>query len=267
MVVIVLILTAMGLGLIIFKNYRGFGTKLSVTDQTSTGTMSCVIYAIHEDDQHNTQFVSIDPKDLTPKPIGPLQKYEFTGLDIHPQTKKLYTTVDQSGDLYEVDPLTGKISLMGTLNYNKVSSLAFHPQDNTLWGWAEEYGLIKIVLPNTTAELIYPSTRQPRGLAWSSDGKKLYAVIEDEQDVFVYDPVEKTFTKLASNAVKNSEGLATAGGDLVLGASEIDDGKLTLYLYDTQNLTITKEVAIDTPYFKYEGLAWPYGCGVPALGD
>lgn len=224
----------------------------------------CLIYAIHEDGRDNSQIITINTYKNEVLAVGSLhQQAELEGLDIHPVEKVLYTTTSKEGELYKVDAKTSSLTKLGQMDFAKVNSLAFRNSDSTLWGWAEEKGLVQIDPKSGKTTVIFESPELPVGLTWSKDESVIYASIEDTSELFAYNFEQKTFTKVADNLIKGTEGLSTLSDGTLLGSSTDEEDNLIIYTYDPLDKKVIKSTTFNTPYFDTEGVTWPQHCGNP----
>ena len=232
----------------------------------SPAPATCPIYAVHDAGSNDSQFLTIDLRTKTVRPLGPLHAdYDIEGLDLHPTTQVLYATAGsdnrhgQNGYLYQVDKSSGALTAIGPTGFSEVVGLSFRP-NSTLWGWSEGKGLISINLTTGAGTLVFSSSRNIEGLAWSNDGSLLYGSLG--KSLFVYDPSARSLTRIAQNLPGETEGLDMRPDGLLAGSFEGSD-KLRLFAYDVAALRTVANEAIATHYDDVESLAWPESCDNP----
>lgn len=207
---------------------RAMTVGLSMTTLLAVGvpvhaatSEQCLLYAVNDRGENDSQIIAIDlyngNKILTIG--GEMPGADLEGLDFgygsgpNGSGGKLYASsgdnnVDgrESGSIYEVDPATGSINGHAVTVKNssgetvikpgevEISAISTRFTDNSLWGWAEGCGLIKIDPSTGNATLEYFSkygscARKQYGkdgdvsakvgiedMTWSNDGKVLYGV-------------------------------------------------------------------------------------------
>jgi len=198
---------------------------------TSIGGDCDTIYAVHDKGLNDTQFVTIGTSEVAELGLngsGFHPGFDIEGLDVSSFAEIYASSGDDTnwpGHLYEVDPDTGEVYSVGDICFNfpgdtgealapglepalvcakEVSSISFNPIDDTLWGWAEECGLIQInpwAGNQPIAQLIFAFpqdggftclTKEPRrvtpiveDMTWDNDGENIYYALGSE--VWVYD--------------------------------------------------------------------------------
>lgn len=196
----------------------------------------------------------------------------------------------RDGFIYKIDRDTGSISDVGATGFHEVSSLAVSRVDNTLWGWAR--GSEKTIIVNGKSKkvrvgpigpiVINPTTGSGtlavptgtfldadgyklssvpdvEGLAWSNDGKKLYAM--SGRVLWAFDPQTKAVTKVCAKTVDAEvEALEMQpNGILLLGTdSDKDGGKIGIQAFDpTSCQVVASRIFKNLPYTDVESIAWP----------
>lgn len=229
---------------------------------TNTHIPGCFVYGVQDSGKANTQFFTYDTTTGMYANLGGLQwGKDVEGLDIHPTTGVLYgvtgenNTANKRGYLYKVNKTTGALTQVGFTGFKGgLQALSFRP-DGTLWGWAEEKGLVTLNLTTGASTVKYRSGLEAGGLAWNSAGTLLY--VATGKKLYVYNPVNGKLTFLASNLPGNTEMLELRpDGLLSVGVH----GVTTLYAYDINLLAIVPGKSLITPYNDIEGLAWPTTC-------
>jgi hypothetical protein len=243
------------------------------------------IYAVHDKDLNDSQIVTIATDfsgNEVVQELGPLHTgLDLEGLDVSP-LGKIYASSGDDGEnpgyLYEIAP-TGSIigagikicfEFPGPRNTGlalapglvaqvvcgkEISSLSFNPADNTLWGWAEECGLIKIdpipnaidPIPNATLFFPFPNndgvtcldpnpskiTPIVEDMTWDNAGEKIYYAYKSE--VWVYDPEDKTGNPVTMvyKLKKNIEAI-----EMFQGTNDV----LLLNQHSSRKLTLLKNI-------------------------
>jgi uncharacterized repeat protein (TIGR01451 family) len=220
----------------------------------------CRIYAVHDAGQSDSQFFTLDLRDLTTRALGPLYAgLDSEALDEHPLTGVLYATgKGQDGkDLLIVDRQSGALTRIGQTGFQDVDALSFRSTDATLWGWSRGTGLIQIDLTTGAGTLVFRSDVDIEGLAWSNDGSGLYA--SSGKQLYLYDPIQNKLAQIAANLPGETEGLEMRPDGLLALAV---DGSTTIFAYDVSTMELVPSQGISiAPYNDVEGIAWPAWCG------
>jgi hypothetical protein len=220
----------------------------------------CIVYVLHDGELNNTQLFTVLPDiNFEAKTLGPVYEgYDIEGLDIHPNTSKLYATsgddpskIHANGFLYEVNMNTGGLIPVGSTSFGEVSAISFHPQDGTLWGWADGEGLIQINPATGDSSLVLSTTLGIEDVTWSQDGTKLYGI--ENTTLYEYD---KGVVKVKCNNFPSQvEALDMYGENtLLFGLHKTSDTNIHLFNIDTCSIDFS--VVIDTPYDDIEGITW-----------
>jgi hypothetical protein len=238
---------------------------------TSTSTpvqdLACKAYAVHDESSNDSQVFTLDLFDESILPLGPLHNNaDIEGLDIHPFTHVIYASAGDAGrhdgDLFTVDANTGALTRIGPTGFEEVEALSFHPKDGTLWGWADDEGLIIIDVTTGKGSLVHKSKRDIEGLAWNNEGTLLYG--SDGKKLYVLDPSKKLKLKrIAKNLPGTTEALEMRPDGLLMGGVHKSD-TLSIFVYDVDSLrtVATKRIRM---YDDVEGLAWPEFCDIPPI--
>lgn len=153
-------------------------TAISAALITSVGVVqageilpdNCTLYGVNDISLSDSQFVKIGGTPLNPVPFGPLHEgYDIEGLDLCPNGTLYASSGDDveegkpAGHLYKVDRETGALTPVGPITFTtpsgkavkerEVSAISCNPIDGTLWGWAEECGLVQINTTNGSAQM------------------------------------------------------------------------------------------------------------------
>jgi hypothetical protein len=231
----------------------------------------CQLYGVQDNGLNNSEFFTLQPTGET-NTFGKQHGYDIESLAIHPVQHWLYgvssSDVDADKDkgyLYRIDAVTGELYPVGDIkneimDFDDVDSLAFNHADNTFWGWAKGYGLIKIN-PLTAYATLEIESREPiEGLAWDINGDLLYGA--QETTLWVYNK--------NNNVIFEHHCILPAGK--VEGLEMIQhfsfNGGVPFLVMGLHNLIginlVTCDLVIDKPtsYNDIEGLAFePTTCG------
>ena len=231
---------------------------------------SCNAYAISDDYSlmpvvvHRTQLLKIaqDSGQVTAigEPLPPKQGIE--GLAISPITHTMYAVSggyaakSLNGNLYRVNSNTGEIQWVGDTGFKGTSSLAFR-NDGSLWAWSNS-GLIAIDPSTAQASLVFSSNKDFEGLAWSSDGKTLYA--SKFTSLWAYDGSD--VKRICNNFPDEVESLETLSNGLLmysLSQQRVDATGNALYIYDPKQCKLISSMPVGE-YRDIESVAWAYDC-------
>ena len=159
------------------------------------------VYAVHDAEMTDSQFLEVDPKDQSFKVLGQLyQGDDIEAITAHPITKELYAgsgkNSTRKGTVYKVDKSNANLSEIGQITFGKltspgVSALSFNPSNNVLWGWSEggEKGRSGLFKANTDelskAEIVLFSPKHVEDITWNKAGTQMYLAQQDQ--LLVYD--------------------------------------------------------------------------------
>jgi len=238
--------------------------------QASIPAQCDTVYAVHDKNVANSQFFTYQLQKNQLQPLGELlDATDIEGLAVHPNTHQLYASNGQlNAQLYHVDGQTGELNLLGDIGYDNVVGLAFHPIENTLWGWSSQ-GLLQIDLTTAAGTLILANQSLPiQSLTWNQDGTRLYATAADTKThstLLQWLPGRQHWEVACDNLPPKVEGLETTpDGSLVYGYH--NDADLGIHIYDPLNCQETAEGQIKTLYNDIEGIAWStYSCTISNL--
>lgn len=224
-----------------------------------------VIYAINDQGVGNSQMLYIDPIEKTAKAFGDLHRgYDLEGLEIDPVSYQLYTVSGGSADktkrgyLHTINPYTGKVTTVGNTGFKDVAALAFR-NDGSLWGWASGKGII-MINPETGHSYVRVPFKavDAEGLAWTSNGKYLYAAEGNYLWWWRYGN-DSTVERKCENLPGEVEALETLGDGMIMFA--VHNGpENKLYAYDPWQCRIIDEQSFVTHYPDVEGIAWSIKC-------
>jgi len=232
---------------------------------SATVTVNCaspcptLVYGVDDRGLNNSQFFTMDPVTHATNALGPTHYgYDIEALDLDPITNVLYATASDnnefglSGYLFTIDKQTGDLTVVGTTGFKSVEGLSFRP-DGTLWGWAEDKGLITIDPTTLATTMVFPSELDIEGLAWNNDGTLLYGV--SGRKLYVFDPATGELHHLSSNLPGNGEGLEMRPDGLLMVGIHQTEG---LVAYDVSTRHVVRDQFISTePFDDVESLAWP----------
>lgn len=261
----------------------------------------CLIYAVNDRGLNNSQLVSSDPyQNYKVSPVGP----EYPGADIEAVDFTYSTTLDglklygaagdntaapyEPGHLYLLDHNTGDIIedvgqiCIGTECGFEVSAISFRHPNNTLWGWAEDCGLVTIDTHTAHATLKFRSlfgtcnphsgkkvgssndASKPGGIediTWSNDGEVLYAALTcasandrgltdcpdgGRTDVYAYEPKASNYCLVTSLEGQYEAMETLPDGNILLGQHRNSIMKFTSLAID-ENDKCSAEVIFHEP--------------------
>lgn len=211
------------------------------------------VYAVHDEKLNDTQIVRFGSDGIVEE-LGPIHlELDIEGIDVDSWEMGVGSSGDdgeQPGHLYEIYLDTGEVVSIGDICFDfpgntgitlapgleptrvcgkEVSAISFNPVDDTLWGWAEECGLITIDPWTANAELVfaYPDddgvtclTKDPRkvtpiveDMTWDNYGEKIYYALKSQ--VWVFEPPppdEEAENRMIADLGKNVEALEMFAG-------------------------------------------------------
>lgn len=240
--------------------YDAAGNILSIT--TEEQSTECLLYAVHDNNRMDSQFFTVNPnQDFTVDLLGQLHlRQDIEALDIHPTTSHIFAATGDDGEnpghLYQVNSQTGNLLHIGATSFNEINGLSFHP-DGTLWGWAENDGLIKIDTNTGNATLQLPYSGAVEDITWNNQGSMLYVVINSKLLAYDGQVVNELNCTLPGGEIEALEMLPD--GQLLFGIH--NDHTLSIHALDIDSCELTG-VAIDTKVDgmrlnDVEGIAWP----------
>ncbi len=240
---------------------------------------ACKIYAIHDQNSSDTQFFTMTPgiggQLGQVEKLGGLYKgYNIEGMDINPITEELIAVSSgKNSNLYQVNPLDGKINKLGVLRdakgkkFRKVASLSFK-NDGSLWGVArhskKDNRLIKIDSKTAIATVEAKFDVRASGIAWSNDGGLLWMV--HGKSLYTWNPetnkTTKAFTVSGLPEVREFEGLEFRPDGLLMLGAHTGGSNLSIYAIDPKTGDLIKQDDFDTKTLNdVEAMAWPEQCG------
>jgi len=243
-----------------------------------------VIYGVHDEGLNNSQFVKIDRNTYAVTPLGEMHSgYDIEGLDMNAANELYGSSGDDSeghpaGHLYKVNTTDGSVQSIGDICFDvqgtkvcgtEVSAISFNPINDSLWGWSEECGLVKVnpTSPeNSTLEMPYstdefvaclandnPRKRQRytstiEDLSWDIDGKKIYYANKDE--IYVYQPI--------GGSIKGPLSGSGLGGNVETVEMLPDNDKALLLIVDGSPQLFTLDIASEIVSVIEESNVKPY---------
>ena len=251
---------------------------------------NCQLYAVHDDGLNDSQLFTVNPDTLQVNALGELhEKHDIEALDIHPQTDELFAAsgdnTSKKGYLYQVNKTTGKVTAIGATGCKEVDALSFHP-NGTLWGWAQDCGLLILDINTGQAEeVIIPASQiEIEDITWNTAGTILYGVQnlhgdhkpdshgEDENNsaedrdfeqgikLWSYDYPSGAINSVCDDLTQSEieiEALETFSDDNLLFGFHGSDGILNVGAVNVQNCQLLAQENLPTvPYNDVEGIAW-----------
>jgi len=264
--------------LIALKNGHNFTAQEIIVGENSENTVNiisdgltqCQLYAVHDQNRSDTQFITLKPNEsgtFDMKLLGSVYEgYDVEAMDAHPTTGHIIVAVgDDSitpGQLYLLNAQTGGLTAIGDTGFNEINGLSFTP-DGVLWGAAETQGLIQINLVNAVGSLIIPYEGPVEDMTWDNEGKILYTI--QHQTLVAYDSQDNhgKFTidcPLPKGEIEALEMLPD--NRLLLGMH--DDKTFSIYALNIDSCEIeigqiNPSVDIAKP-LDIEGITWPEVC-------
>jgi hypothetical protein len=194
-----------------------------ITSPMGPAPASCnSIYGV-SDTNNNSRFFqvgTVPPNSLTH--LGGVHAgYNFEGIEIDPLDGSIYAATaagnkhGQKGTIFQVDGITGALTLDFSTGYQDIEGLAFR-SDGALWAWVDGKGLIIMdpVLKETGVVVL--SKRHFEAMAWNNAENKLY--LAKVNKLWTWDPSTLAFKLVASNLPAPVLGMdVRPDGDLLLG--------------------------------------------------
>jgi hypothetical protein len=249
---------------------------------------TCLMYAVHDEGQYDSQMIEIDPFAGSGigaiSPLGPLYpRHDLEGLAIHPNTGKLYATSgsDQvtgipNGAVYEVNRDNGLITKIGLTGFCEVSAFAVRETDSSLWGWSR--GGNRTQCSPTGPILIDPDAADKnnmgtlvkafpfekpgiQAIAWSNDSQKLYGTVATDTgtDLYAYDYNSKDLNLICKGALQAEiEGMEMQPDGLLL-LSTHHKNNIGIVAYDPEACEVVASRTFKNvpEYYDLESLEWP----------
>jgi len=254
---------------------------------------NCTLYGVNDAGLNDSQMLTVGGMPLSSTVLGGVNVgYDIEGMDVCPDGNVYVSSGDDpaeglpAGRLYRMDKGTGGLTSIGDITFTlkdgtkilgrEVSAISCR-QDNTLWGWAEECGLVRIDPATGSAklELQYTTddvckTPDPSSytsfiedMTWDLTGRVIYYPLTNK--VFSYDPSTKALLEIATfdRNVETTEMLPN--GNLLVGlhaAHNLVEQKL---IPSINRATQVGDKVIHTltpsPYNDIEAMTWACSLG------
>jgi hypothetical protein len=248
-------------------NWSSTQTASSLPCIESEKDEPCVVYALHDDGLNDSQFFTINPEaDFTVEALGESHiGYDIEGLTIHPKTQTLYASAGddpkaglESGYIYQVNKENGALTPVCGTGLGEVSAISFHPNNQTLWIWAERKGLFTVALDHIqdgvcqTTEIV-KARAKVEGMAWNNEGSILYGA----SGTTLYQYENGTVAQVCQNFPSEVEALdMLADGTLLFALHEANDTRIHSFDIETCTIKDTVPLPVETPYTDIEGITW-----------
>ncbi|OUD13045.1 hypothetical protein TPSD3_10345 [Thioflexithrix psekupsensis] len=246
---------------------------------------NCLIYGVHDQGLNDSHLFTIDPnQNWAISPLGPVYEiHDIEGLAIDREGQRLFGSSGNdafgfpNGYLYQINKNNGKLTPVGHICFmadNKpicgveVSAISFDTE-GTLWGWAENYGLITISTDNGVAQLVAASSIPVEDIAWNERGDTVYAIAQ--KSLWAYDGENLSQRCLLDGQIEALEALPDSVR-VAYGLPEDRDvllftyhkrTDLSIHTLDAKTCQILEDIRITTPkYYDIEGVAWVCHAGL-----
>jgi Leucine-rich repeat (LRR) protein len=253
-------LTASDLGLINWLN------NLNPTWATTQKPI-CLVYGLHDGGLNNSQFFTVNPKqDFKVNALGDTHiGHDLEGMDIHPETRELYASSGddpavglEPGYLYQVNKSDGTLTPVCSTGLGEVSAMSFHPQNHSLWVWADGQGLFMIDINKINHGVcdkteIVPHAAKVEAIAWDLDGNTLYGA----SGTVLYKYQHGAVAEVCHDFPSEVEALdILADGSLLFGLHDASD--TSIHSFDIGGCSVKDSVPlpVNTPYTDIEGITW-----------
>ncbi len=249
---------------------------------------TCQLYAVHDGGLNDSQLFTVNQTTLEVNALGKgCPGCDIEALDSHPQTDALFAAsgddTDKKGYLYQVNQSNGDLTIIGNIvddgeignrpkgyDYKEVNAISFRA-DGSLWGGAENEGLLLINTSTAQAKLVVEYAGEIEDMTWNEAGTTLYGVENLHNDpvdshgaadfeagvrLLAY---EGERVKSVCQGLMNGleiEALETLPGDLLLFGFH-GSHNMNIGVIEPSNCNLIAEKTISTPYNDVEGIAWP----------
>ncbi len=239
-------------------------------DTLYTGKNMCSypLYAVHDAGLNNSQLLTILPPFDSVNELGDIKPaYDLEALDMHPQTCKLYAASGSDtanpGHIYSVDKQTGEVTDNGATGFLEIDGLSFKPDDGTLWGWAQDIGLIRINPETAASELVLEYPGEIEDLTWNAASTILYGVenLHKHGDggvlLWAYNITNNTVQTLCDEltSTREIEALETLSDDRLIFGVHGEDSLQVVGVMDLAKCEIVLQKEFHTSYNDIEGIA------------
>lgn len=265
---------------------------ISVAQASEILPDNCTLYGVNDSGLNDSQVITVGGTPLTAATLGSMHPgYDLEGMDLCPDGTLYITSGDDpegdglAGHLYKMDTNTGALTPVGAVTFDlkgntvsgrEVSAISCR-QDNTLWGWAEECGLIQInpATGQSTLKMQYaddatcltpnPSayTSYVEDMSWDMTGRVLYYPLNNK--IFSYDPSVKKTLEIATldRNIETTEILPN--GNLLVGlhgSHSLVELKLVPSINKDTTVNGSVEHALEpSPYNDIEAMTWACSLG------
>lgn len=232
-------------------------------EPTPPPDLNCdTLYGVHASTPVNSQLVRFDPVKQSIEKVGPLhKKHDLEGLDTDPRSGKMYAIAGahgkQKGNLFEVDPNSGQLTLIGNTGANQtdkeMEGLAFHPSKDELWTYREKTGLYTLDLTTGAATLQWSSPASMKnweGIAWTPEGDALYGVYNNI--LYRWDPATREADTVCTNLPQSTEALDFRSDGVMIGSRNYR-GKLGYFTVEPSSCEVDL-IDMETPLNDLEGM-------------
>lgn len=236
----------------------------------STPVSSCLVYGVQDKNSFDfSQMFTVDVfNGNTISNLGPqYEGWDIEAMEIDPSSGILYATSGNDnahgcdGCFYSVDAQNGNINIIGLTGYDDVVSLATHPITHELYAWVDDYGLITIDKATGAGTMVYSSTLDFDGMAWSNNGTTLY-VTTDNAELFTLDYQTGSLILLTNALPGPVESLEMRPDGMLMFGTHLASN--IMYVMDPSTQQIVSTANINTPYDDIESIVWPDWCSLTA---
>ncbi len=235
--------------------------------QDEPAPAACLVHGVGQGNHADSQVFAIDLRRETVSSLGSIvSRADLEGLAVRaPGDHALYAVSGQQGrprnELLRVDGRTGALEDVGPVGFEQVRALAVRTSDRTLWAWSSA-GLLEIDAETGGGVLRFATDRAVEALAWSPDGRTLYAAHGHQLFTCEAGALTRLRPGLPDRAaamVMRPDGkllvaFVPGGGDLELGVVEPRTGRL-----------VTTFGVPGAPA-DIRAITWPADCGNPSPG-
>jgi len=249
---------------------------------------TCLMYAVHDEGQYDSQMIEIDPFAASGtgaiRPLGPLYpRHDLEGLALDQENGKLYASSgsDQvtgipDGAVYQVNRTSGFVTQIGLTGFCEVSAFAVRLTDNTLWGWARGGNRTQcsptgpiIIDPdasdkNNLGTLVKAFPFEKPGIqaiAWSNDSQKLYGTVVTDTgtDLYAYNYLSQKLERVCEGILRAEiEGMEMQPDDMLLLTAH-HKNNIGIVAYDPEACEVVASRTFKNvpEYYDIESIEWP----------
>lgn len=263
--VALLVLALLGLGL------TPVGVAPTATAASDSAPVACLNYSSDQLTPKHAQLRTINLRTGEVKALGPaLEGLQIAGLAVQPGSLALYAVANVAqapiSRLYRVDPSSGGLTPLGETGLFRVSGLAFHPSDGTLWTWVEGIGLATLDPGSGAGALVVRkpvSLKYLESLAWAPDGSTLYGA--EGTTIWSLDRASATMRRAATGLHDFAHALAMRPDGQIIRVTQAPGG-MEFEVYSLAEQRVTASFPLASRFKNMEALAWPLECGTPSPG-